>query len=134
MPEISAVGTNTAVNTMAMATTAPLTSSIALVVASTGECPSSNQRSTFSTTTMASSTTMPMASTNPNRDRLFSENPNTFITANVPMSATGIEHNGMIVARHVCRNTSTTITTSTMASNSVSSTALMDWEMNVVGL
>ena len=59
---------------------------MAFVVASTGECPSSSHRSTFSTTTMASSTTMPMASTNPNSDRLFSENPNTFITANVPMS------------------------------------------------
>ncbi len=32
-------------------------------------------RSTFSTTTMASSTTMPTASTSPNSDRLFSEKP-----------------------------------------------------------
>ena len=33
-------------------------------------------RSTFSTTTMASSTTMPIASTRPNSDRLFSVKPN----------------------------------------------------------
>ena len=32
-------------------------------------------RSTFSTTTIASSTTMPIASTSPNSDRLFSEKP-----------------------------------------------------------
>ena len=133
MPLMSAVGTNTAVSTMAMATTAPLTSSIAFVVASTGEWPSSSQRSTFSTTTMASSTTMPMASTNPKSDRLLSEKPNTFITANVPMSDTGTAHSGMIVARQLCRKTSTTMTTSTMASKSVWMTALMDSSMNFVG-
>ena len=134
MPLMSAVGTNTAVSTTAMATTAPLTSSIARVTASTGGCPSSSQRSTFSTTTMASSTTMPMASTNPKSDRLLSEKPNTFMMAKVPMSATGIEHSGMIVARQLCRKTSTTMTTSRMASKSVSMTAWIDWAMNVVGL
>ncbi len=47
-------------------------------------------RSTFSTTTMASSTTMPIASTRPKSERLFSENPNSAIRKNVPISETGI--------------------------------------------
>src|SRR6266481_3195785 len=101
MPLTNAVGTNTAHSTRATAITGPLTSVIAFFVASTGARPSSMLRSTFSTTTMASSTTMPMASTMPNRDRLFSEKPNTFITANVPMSETGTASIGMMDARHV---------------------------------
>ena len=76
-------------------------------------------RSTFSTTTMASSTTMPMASTRPNRDKLFNENPNSAIAANVPTSDTGTAMSGMMDARHVCRNSTTTNTTSRMASTNV---------------
>ncbi len=44
----------------------PETSRIAFTVASRGLSPLSMLRSTFSTTTMASSTTMPIASTRPN--------------------------------------------------------------------
>src|SRR3954471_18223973 len=113
------VGTNTAHSTSAMAITGPVTSSIALRDASRGDNPSASQRSTFSTTTIASSTTMPIASTNPNSDRLLSENPKIAITANVPMSDTGTATIGMIVARQFCRNTSTTINTRMNASISV---------------
>ena len=69
-------------------------------------------RSTFSTTTIASSTTMPMASTRPNSDRLFSENPSSAMNANVPISETGTATSGMIVARQFWRKTSTTRKTS----------------------
>ena len=89
-------------------------------------------RSTFSTTTMASSTTMPMASTRPNSERLFSEKPNACITANVPMSDTGTASSGMMEARQFCRKTMTTITTSSTASNSVWTTASMDSRANTV--
>ena len=41
------------------------------------------------------------------------------MTANVPMSETGTAISGMIEARHVCRNTITTITTRAMASSNV---------------
>ena len=81
-------------------------------------------RSTFSTTTMASSTTMPMESTRPNSDSVFSEKPNMCITANVPTSETGTAISGMIDARQDCRNSTTTITTRRMASSSVTAT---DW-------
>jgi hypothetical protein len=73
MPPMNMHGTNTADSTRAMAMTGPVTSSIARRAASRGGRPCSSQRSTFSTTTMASSTTMPMASTSPNSDRLLSE-------------------------------------------------------------
>ncbi len=69
-------------------------------------------RSTFSTTTIASSTTMPIASTRPNSDNAFSEKPNKCITASVPTSDTGTAASGITDARQVCRNSSTTSTTS----------------------
>ena len=65
---------------------------------------------------MASSTTMPMASTSPNSDRLFSENPSSAMMANVPISDTGTAIIGTMVARQFCRKTSTTMKTSTNAS------------------
>ena len=83
-------------------------------------------RSTFSTTTIASSTTMPMASTRPNSDRLLSEKPKAAIRKNVPINDTGMATMGMIAARHVCRNRMTTSTTSTTASRIVVTTASTD--------
>ena len=63
-PPKKAIGMNTAVRTSAMPTIAPVISPIDFSVASSGERPSSDMiRSTFSTTTMASSTSRPMART-----------------------------------------------------------------------
>ena len=53
----------------------PPTSSMVRCAASRGLMPGARLRSTFSTTTMASSTTMPTASTRPNSDRLLIEKP-----------------------------------------------------------
>src|SRR5688572_26372166 len=130
---MNAVGTKTAHSTSAMAMIGPVTSSIALRVASSGLRPSAMLRSTFSTTTMASSTTMPMASTRPKSERLLMENPSACITANVPMSDTGTAASGMIEARHVCRNSTTTTTTSAIASSNVTTTALIESRTNTVG-
>ncbi|MNJ00286.1 hypothetical protein D3C73_1595790 [compost metagenome] len=81
-----------------MPTMAPDTSSMALMVASRGGKPSSAMmRSTFSTTTMASSTRMPMASTMPNIVIMLTEKPSTDITANVPNRQTGTTMVGMSV-------------------------------------
>ena len=65
MPGMKATGTNTDNKTSVMARIGPVISAIAFLQASgTGSSGfSSITRSTFSTTTMASSTTMPMAST-----------------------------------------------------------------------
>ena len=57
---------------------APVICDIALRVASFGESPSSDMmRSTFSTTTMASSTRMPIASTMPNSVSMLIDSPST---------------------------------------------------------
>ena len=111
----------------------PLTSFIACTVASRGDRPASILRSTFSTTTMASSTTMPIASTRPNSDSVLIEKPKPSITAKVPMIDTGTATSGMIEARQVCRKIITTSTTSATASSRVWITDLIDSRTNWVG-
>ena len=90
-------------------------------------------RSTFSTTTMASSTTIPTASTSPNSDSVLSVKPNVAMKKKVPISDTGMAMSGITAARQVCRNITTTSTTSTMASRIVSCTASTDCWINCVG-
>ena len=73
-PGKNAIGTNTAISTSVMPMMAPVICDIALRVASFGGRPSSAMmRSTFSTTTMASSTRMPTASTMPNMVSMLME-------------------------------------------------------------
>ncbi|MNY60017.1 hypothetical protein D3C86_1965220 [compost metagenome] len=54
-------------------------------------------RSTFSTTMIASSTRIPIASTMPNMVRTLIEKPIASITAQVPSRATGTTSVGMMV-------------------------------------
>ena len=76
---------------------------------------------------------MPMASTRPNKVRLFSEKPNAASTKKVPTSDTGMATTGMIAARQVCRNRMMTSTTRATASNSVVTTSSTDcWTNSVV--
>ena len=77
---------------------------------------------TASTTTMASSTTVPMASTNPKSVMIFSEKPANCTMAKVPSSETIIEIEGIKVAFQFCRKKYTTIITSRIAMISVSTT------------
>ena len=83
-------------------------------------------RSTFSSTTMASSTTMPIASTRPNSVSRLIEKPSTYMPAKVPMIDTGMAITGMIIARTLCRNRKTTSTTSAIASTKVMATSSID--------
>src|ERR1700751_1399389 len=126
MPGIKAVGTNTAISTSEIAMTAVPTSSIVMCAAGYGLSPLAMLRSTFSTTTIASSTTMPIASTRPNSVSVLIEKPSTYSAANVPTTETGTAINGMIEARQVCRNRITTSTTSRTASSNVVTTALIE--------
>ena len=82
---------------------------------------------------MASSTTMPIASTSPNSDRLLSENPSAANMAKVPTSEIGIATIGTIEARQRCKNRITTMTTRMTASKIVFTTSCTDSEMNSVG-
>ncbi|MCY1308820.1 hypothetical protein D9M70_588570 [compost metagenome] len=97
-PSKNAMGTNTDTSTTVMPTIAPLIWRMAFTVASRAGRPSSAMmRSTFSTTTMASSTRMPMASTMPNRVNTLTEKPSASIAAKVPARATGTTRVGIRV-------------------------------------
>ncbi len=81
--------------------------------------------STASTTTIASSTTMPIASTSPKSVRLFKLNPKANSTAKVPTMATGTAISGITAERQFCRNNSTTNATSSTASRRALNTSSM---------
>ena len=121
------MGTNTADRTMAMPTSAPVICDIDFFVASRGPSPSSCiTRSTFSTTTMASSTNRPMASTMPNMVRVLMVKPKAASTPKVPSRMTGTAIVGISVARMFCRNRNITMKTSPIASKSVCTTSLIE--------
>ena len=134
MPGMKAVGTNTDSSTSVMAMIGPVTWVIAFSVASAGvRCGSCSRIcSTASTTTMASSTTMPMASTSASSDTVLAEKPSASITAKVPISATGTAMIGIRVARRLPRKTKTTMATRTKASISVFLTLWMVAATNTV--
>ena len=125
-PGKKAIGPNTAESTRPMPIRALVIWSMDLAVASRGESPSSAMiRSTFSTTTMASSTSSPMASTMANMVSMLMENPNSPSTAKVPRSTTGTAIVGISVARMLPMNSHITRNTSTTASNRVFTTSSM---------
>ncbi|MNT23583.1 hypothetical protein D3C72_1590040 [compost metagenome] len=95
---MKASGRNTVTSTSVMPMMAPLICGIAFLVASLGGRPSvAMMRSTFSTTTMASSTRIPMASTIANMVSTLIEKPSPSITANEPSMATGTTSAGISV-------------------------------------
>ena len=127
MPPIMVVGMNTASITRTTPMMGLVISSMAFSVASRGGNPSSSIiRVAFSTTTMASSTTMAMASIRPKSVRVFIENPNSCITANVPINDTGIVRHGMSVALQFCKKRNITSTTSMVVSRKVYSTSSIE--------
>ncbi|OPZ76262.1 MAG: hypothetical protein BWY78_01425 [Alphaproteobacteria bacterium ADurb.Bin438] len=105
MPLTKATGTKTDNKTKVIAITGAVISSIAFKVASFGGNPSSSMTlSTFSTTTIASSTTILIANTSASKDTVFAENPNANIKAKVPTSDTGIASIGIKVVLHFPKN------------------------------
>ena len=77
----------------------------------------------FSSTTMASSTTKPVATVSAISERLSSVKPAKYITPNVPISDSGTATLGMIAARPLRRNRKTTSTTSAIEITIVLSTS-----------
>ena len=68
---------------------------------------------------MASSTTIPVASTSPNRIRLLRLEPLSFTRLRLPTSATGTARPGIRARRHRPKNSTSTISTSSTASRKV---------------
>src|ERR1700751_517840 len=105
VPGKNDTGTNTEINTSEVAMTALETSFMATEVAVCGSVLSSLMwRCAFSMTTMAASTTNPVASVMPNSVNELMEKPNILMNANVPISETGMVTAGMMVARQSSRN------------------------------
>ena len=102
-----------------MAIMAPLISRIASSDARIGDSPFSILKWTASTTTIALSTTIPMAKTRAKSVIKFKENPNICINKNVPTSETGTAMAGIKVERQSCKKIKTTNITSNSASINV---------------
>ena len=104
VPGKNDTGTNTEISTSDVATTALATSAMATDVAVCGSVPSSLMwRCAFSMTTMASSTTSPVASVIPKSVSELMEKSKILMNANVPISETGMVTAGMMVARQSSR-------------------------------
>ena len=87
-----------------VATMGPVTCSMLSMAASRALRPfSSMRRCTFSTTTMASSTTRPMARTRAKREMVLALIPAAKRTAKVPMIETGTAALGIRVALQFCK-------------------------------
>ena len=123
---MKATGMNTEAMTSEMAMMAPLISFIAFSVASTGDS-LLRDISTFtaSITTMASSTTIPMAMTNAKSEIMLSVILKANMAMKLPNNDTGTAMTGMMDARQSPKKMNTTMATSTKASNSVCTTFSM---------
>ncbi len=125
-PPKKAMGPNTADSTRPMPTRALVIWPMDFRVAARGGRPSScMMRSTFSTTTMASSTRRPMASTMANMVSMLMDMPTYWRIAKVPRSTTGTAMVGIRVARKFPRKSSMTRKTRITASMRVFTTSLM---------
>jgi len=125
-PPKNAMGPKTADRTSPMPISALVIWSIDLAVASRGERPSSLMiRSTFSTTTIASSTSRPIASTMANMVSMLMEKPKSPSIPKVPRMTTGTAMVGIRVARMLPINRYMTRNTSAIASKSVLTTSSM---------
>ena len=127
VPGKNATGTNTDTSTSEVATTAPATSLIATDAALCASViPSEIWRCTFSITTIASSTTSPVARVMPKRVKVLIENPRALTKMKVPTNETGIVTAGITVERQSCKNRKMTKITSRIASPNVITTSLIE--------
>ena len=132
IPPIISRGIKTAMSEILMVKTVKPISSAPFSAAAKGSMPFSRWRAIFSITTMASSTTNPVAMVMAISERLSRVYPNKYITANVPTSETGTATAGMSVARPFRRKANTTRMTRPMEMSSVLSTSLTEARMVVV--
>ena len=107
-----------------MAMTGPTNSRAPDSAACMGVCPSRMWRSTFSTTTIASSTTNPTESTMASKVSRLMVKPNTCIKNTAPTSETGIATRGMRTVRMDPRNKKMTTITMRIVSVRVLVTSL----------
>ena len=128
---MNVTGTNTAVITSVIAITAPAISTSTRCTASNGvKSVPCIFACTASTTTIGSSTTIPIASTSANSVIRLMLTPHICIRKNAPTRDTGTASVGISVLRQSPRNTNTTSATRMKASTSVCSTFSIDASRN----
>ncbi|MCY1535556.1 hypothetical protein D9M68_709680 [compost metagenome] len=108
IPPMNRIERNTATSDRFIESKVKPTSRAPLNAASIGVSPASICREMFSSTTMASSTTRPVAMISAISDRLFSEKPSRYMAAKVPTSDTGTASDGISAARQRPRKANTT--------------------------
>src|SRR5579883_1837824 len=118
-------GAYTAASVMVMAMIGPTSSRAASIAARMGDLPKCRWRSTFSTMTMASSTTRPTESTMANSVSRLMVKPATSMRNTAPISETGMATIGIRTERNDPRNKKMTTITMHSVSVSVLSTSLI---------
>jgi len=124
-PPCRPMGAYTAARVTVMAMIGATSSRAPYKAASKGDCPSLRCRCTFSTTTMASSTTRPTDRTMASRVSRLRVNPNTCIKNTAPISDSGMATTGMKAERSEPRNKKMTSTTISRVSARVFTTSRM---------
>jgi hypothetical protein len=125
-PPVKASGANTAASVIVMATTGPVISLMPTKAAWGGVRPSSMWRWMFSTTTMASSTTRPIASTIASNERRLIEYPIRNRKKHTPISDSGMVTIGISTERKEPRKSRMMKMTMTTASEMVRNTSRID--------
>ncbi|RMR92560.1 hypothetical protein ALP75_202598 [Pseudomonas syringae pv. actinidiae] len=128
-PPMNSSGMNAATSEKLIDTTVKPISPEPFMAASRMPCPASRWRWMFSTTTIASSTTNPTATTMATSVRLFRLKPNRYIIAKLAISDTPSTALTISVAESWRRNSAMTATTSNTAINRVISTSCSEARM-----
>ena len=131
-PPMNSSGINTATSDRLIDSTVNPTSRAPSSAALKRSMPASMWRLVFSSTTMASSTTKPVATVSAIRLRLFRLKPIKYITPKVPSSDTTVATAGMKVARTLRKKALTTSTTSAIEISSVTSISCSEARIELV--
>ena len=132
IPAIPATGIKTATKTNVVAITGAVTFRIASKVASFVDIPFAIFTWTASTTTIASSTTIPIANTKPSKDNTLIVKPKAGKNINAPIKDTGIAKVGINVALQSWIKIKTTRTTKINATINVTTISLIPASIAVV--
>ena len=126
MPPINAIGEYTAINAIVMEMTGTAISRVPIIAARNGVSPSLIWRSTFSNTTMASSTTKPIAKIKASKVIRLMEKSNVCSIMITPIREIGMVMTGIKIARKEPINIVITTKTIIVASMMVFTTSSME--------
>ena len=132
IPPINAIGEYTAINAIVMEITGTAISRVPIIAALNGVSPNFIWRSTFSKTTIASSTTRPIARINANKVIKLIEKSNAWRSKITPIREIGIVITGIKMARNEPINMVITTNTIIVASTMVFTTSWIELLIAIV--